>query len=54
MIYNGEAYNYLDVRTKMLQEGFVFRSESDTEVLLEGFIKYGPDILQQLLWYGLL
>ena len=48
MIYNGEAYNYPDVRSKMLQEGFVFRSESDTEVLLEGFIKYGPDILQQL------
>ncbi len=32
----------------MVNDGFVFRSESDTEVVLEGFIQQGPAILQQL------
>ncbi|MEO7311381.1 MAG: asparagine synthase (glutamine-hydrolyzing) [Chitinophagaceae bacterium] len=48
IIYNGEAYNFQEVRSQMLAEGTVFRSESDTEVLLEGFIKYGPEILTRL------
>ena len=48
IIYNGETYNYQALRSQMVSEGFVFKSESDTEVLLEGFIKMGPAILQQL------
>ena len=48
IIYNGETYNCQAIRNQMIHNGFVFRSESDTEVLLEGFIQQGPAILQQI------
>lgn len=34
MVYNGEIYNYIEIRDKLKAEGHFFRTESDTEVLL--------------------
>lgn len=48
IVFNGEVYNFLLLRQRMVNEGFKFRTESDTEVLLEGFIMYGFDVLIQL------
>ena len=44
--FNGELYNYLDVRQKLEQEGHRFRTKSDTEVLLLGYIAYGERIFE--------
>ena len=40
--YNGEIYNYLDLKKKLVKKGFTFKSRTDTEVILNSFIEFGP------------
>lgn len=46
--YNGEIYNYRELKEQLTSEGVSFKSSTDTEVLLEGFAKWGPSILDKL------
>src|SRR5262245_14883390 len=46
--YNGEIYNYVELRQQLEREGVQFRSQSDTEVLLWAFVRWGPDCLTRL------
>ena len=46
LIFNGEIYNYLDV--KPLLRGYNFKTTSDTEVILAAYIRWGADCLQHL------
>jgi asparagine synthase (glutamine-hydrolysing) len=48
IIYNGEIYNYREVKKKLESAGIKFRTESDTEVILELYRKDGPDCLKEL------
>lgn len=48
IVLNGEIYNYLELRNHLKKEGLDFKSNSDTEVLLKGFMLYGADFLNQL------
>lgn len=41
--FNGEIYNYSSLRSRLLSEGVVFRTEGDTEVLLEAWNLWGRD-----------
>lgn len=41
IIFNGEIYNYLDLKEDLIESGEVFESNSDTEVLLKGFKLWG-------------
>ncbi len=43
--FNGEIYNFLDVRRELEAKGAVFRTNSDTEVLIHGWRAWGPDML---------
>ena len=46
--YNGEIYNFADVRRDLEAKGAVFRTDSDTEVLLHGWRVWGVDLLPRL------
>ncbi|MBO0857990.1 MAG: asparagine synthase (glutamine-hydrolyzing) [Chloracidobacterium sp.] len=43
--YNGEVFNFRDVRRELVARGLRFRSESDTEVVLKGFSARGPEAI---------
>ena len=46
--FNGEIYNYKEIREKLIKKGHKFRTESDTEVILHGYEEYGEKILDKL------
>ncbi|HEX5052246.1 MAG TPA: asparagine synthetase B, partial [Planctomycetota bacterium] len=46
--YNGEIYNHLDLRAELEQKGCVFRTKSDTEVLLHGYRTWGVELAAKL------
>jgi asparagine synthase (glutamine-hydrolysing) len=48
IVFNGEIYNFLELRTCLLGEGAVFRTRSDTEVILEGYRRWGRDVVAHL------
>ncbi len=48
VVYNGEIYNYRALREELAQRGRSFRTESDTEVLIQGYLEWGPELLQRL------
>lgn len=43
MTYNGEVYNYLELRNQLIGKGYRFRTETDTEVVLKAFQEWGTD-----------
>lgn len=49
IVYNGEIYNFLKLRDKLLKKGIKFRTRSDTEVVLELFRVYGVESFNMLL-----
>ncbi len=48
IVFNGEIYNYKSLRQELLQQGVQFQSETDTEVLLNLYIKEGKNCLNKL------
>ena len=48
LIFNGEIYNYLELRRELELHGITFKTESDTEVLLKSYEIYGDDFLSKL------
>ncbi len=46
--YNGEIYNYLEVRTELQKLGHVFETESDTEVLIHALEEWGKEALNKV------
>lgn len=46
VVFNGEIYNYVELRTALEQRGVVFHTASDTEVLLQYYLHYGAECVQ--------
>ena len=48
IVFNGEIYNYKEIREELLDKGYKFSTKSDTEVILHGYEEYGEKILDKL------
>jgi asparagine synthase (glutamine-hydrolysing) len=46
--YNGMIYNYRDIRRTLMQRGYKFHTDTDTEVILAGWIEWKQDLLPRL------
>lgn len=47
IVYNGEIYNYLEIREELSSLGYKFKSQSDTEVILASYKEWGTDCLSR-------
>jgi asparagine synthase (glutamine-hydrolysing) len=47
IVFNGELYNYLELRAQLKKEGVSFQTNSDTEVLLAAYVHWGVDCLEK-------
>lgn len=48
LLFNGEIYNYQSIREELIKAGHVFKTKTDSEVLLHGYEEYGEKLLNKL------
>jgi len=46
--YNGEVYNYLEIKEELLELGYKFKSNSDTEVIIAGYMEWKDKVIDKL------
>lgn len=49
IVFNGEIYNYQEIRSELIQNGVSFQSDSDTEVIIKGYALLGDKIVDRFL-----
>ena len=47
IVFNGEIYNYIEIRDELSAKGYTFKSNSDTEVILKAYHKWGEDCVHK-------
>ena len=47
IVYNGEIFNYLEIRKDLIRLGHRFQTQSDTEVILKAYLEWGTDCLRK-------
>ena len=48
LLFNGEIYNWRDLKSKLIELGYKFKSNSDTEVVLNGYHAWKEDVLKKI------
>ncbi len=48
IVFNGEIYNYQDLQAELKDEGYAFKTNSDTEVLLTAYVAWGKSLLDRV------
>ncbi len=51
IIFNGEIYNYEEIRKQLIEKGHNFTTHSDTEVILHAWRQWGTEAIKQ--WHGM-
>lgn len=46
VVFNGEIYNFHEIRTKLMKKGYHFRTNSDTEVIIQAYAEYGENCVR--------
>lgn len=49
IIFNGEIYNYIEIKERLVKEGYIFKTQSDTEVILASYKKWGADAVKEFM-----
>jgi asparagine synthase (glutamine-hydrolysing) len=47
LVFNGEIYNFIELREELINKGHTFRTHSDTEVIIHGYEEWGSDAVQR-------
>lgn len=47
LVFNGEIYNYIELRAELSAKGYSFRSRTDSEVILHAFVEWGEDCVKR-------
>ncbi len=48
LVFNGEIYNYKSIREELIEKGHIFKSKTDSEVILHGYEEYGTKLFDYL------
>ena len=48
IVFNGEIYNYLEIKDELKKDGYKFLNKSDTEVIINGYKKWGKKVVDHL------
>ena len=48
IVFNGEIFNHFELRDELIEKGYVFKTSTDTEVIVNLFEAYGPNFLHKL------
>ncbi len=48
LVFNGEIYNYQELKTELLKKGHIFKSDSDSEVVVHAYEEYGVELLHKV------
>lgn len=47
VVFNGEIYNFLEIKEELIRKGYIFNSTTDTEVIVNGYKEYGIDVIKK-------
>ena len=47
LVYNGEVYNFQKIKKELIEKGYTFTTDSDTEVIAAAYLAYGPACVEQ-------
>lgn len=48
LVFNGEIYNYIELKKILIEDGYKFNTTGDTEVLLNSYLKWGTDLFKKI------
>jgi asparagine synthase (glutamine-hydrolysing) len=49
IVFNGEIYNFIEIRNKLIEKNYIFRTESDTEVIINAYREWGEQCVNHFL-----